>query len=70
MSETTTLIAFLIAAVLFVLAHWQARREREPGRLPLIPWTAVQFVALVGVVLLLAHLISIWSGHPLVGRRG
>ncbi len=70
MDDTTSYALFAGALVLLVLSGWQARREHVPGKLPLVPWTALQYLALVASILLLAHLVSIWTGHPLVGRRG
>ncbi len=70
MTEEISLIAFASAFVLLLLAVWQSHRARPPGQLPLIPWTGVQFVALTVCVLLLAHLVSLWTGKPLVGRAG
>lgn len=69
MSNSLSYWLFGIALVLLVLSAWRARRPHVPGQLPLIPWTAVQYVALVVFILMLAHLVSIWSGHPLIGRR-
>lgn len=68
--EIWTLLAFLFCIGLFVVAHLQSRRPYLPGRLPLVPWTGVQFAALILAVLLVGHLISLWSGTPFVGRRG
>ena len=45
-----------------------SRRPYEPGRLPLIPYAAVQFIGVVVILLMLAHLITIWTGTPFVGR--
>ena len=36
--------------------------------MPWIPYTALQFVAILVFVLMLAHLISLLTGTPLVGR--
>jgi len=70
MDETTSYWIFGTAMALLLLATWRARRPYEPGRLPIIPWNGVLYGSLVVAVLLLAHLISIWTGHPLIGRRG
>lgn len=64
-----TLVAFLVFAALFVVATIRARRPHEPGRLPIVPWTGVQFASIFIALLVLAHLITLWTGHPLVGRR-
>jgi hypothetical protein len=69
MSDATSYWLFGGSLVLLLLAVWRARRPYLPGQLPLVPWTAVQYVALVVFILMTAHLVSIWSGHPLIGRR-
>jgi len=70
MSEATSYWIFGTAVALLALAGWRARRPYEPGRLPVVPWTGVLYLSLVVALLVLAHLISIWTGHPLIGRRG
>ncbi len=70
MGETSSYWVFGIAVALLLLSSWRSRRDHAPGRLPLVPWTAIQYVSLVVAVLLLAHLISIWTGKPFLGRRG
>jgi hypothetical protein len=70
MDETVSLSVLGAAVVLLVLAVWQNRRERPPGKLPLIPWMGVQYVALVVVVLVGIHLVGLWTGQELKGRKG
>jgi len=70
MDETLSLSALGAAVVLLILAVWQTRRERPPGKLPLIPWMGVQYVALVVIILVGIHLVGLWTGQELKGRRG
>jgi len=70
MTETVSLIVLGCAAVLLVLATWQARRKREPGKLPIIPWVGVQYVCLVAMIIVAIHLVSLWTGQELKGRNG
>jgi hypothetical protein len=63
-----TLAALTAFGALFGFAAWRGRRPHEPGRLPLVPLGAVQFVALVGAVLMLAHLVTLLTGTPF-GRQ-
>jgi hypothetical protein len=66
MTETLAVLAAGVA--LFLFATYMARRPREPGELRYIPYGGVQFVALLIVILALAHVISLLTGQPLVGR--
>jgi len=68
MSLTSTLIVLLLALVVAGLANWRERRPRPLGDPPLVPYTAIQMVALVVVILMLAHVVSLLSGQPLTGR--
>jgi len=65
-----TLALLLTGAAAFAGATWRARRAREVFEVPLVPYGAVQFVALVLVVVMLAHLVTLASGQPFAGRLG
>ncbi|MEZ5670816.1 MAG: hypothetical protein R3F55_25955 [Alphaproteobacteria bacterium] len=41
-----------------------------PGRAWRVPYRAIGFVAIVAAFVLAAHLISLLTGHPFVGRMG
>lgn len=68
MSLELTLAILLGALGIAVLANWRERRPRELGRPPLVPAAAIQAVAIVVAILMLAHLVSLLTGHPLKGR--
>lgn len=68
MSLGLTLAILLGALALAALANWRERRPRELGRPPLVPATAIQAIAIVVVILMLAHLVSLLTGHPIKGR--
>ena len=63
-----TLILLAVGVIAFGLANYRSRQPRAPGNPPLIPFGAIQFVALVVVVLMLAHLVTLLTGQPLTGR--
>lgn len=56
----TVVIAFAFAA----LANWQMRRPFHRRWLPVVPWLGVQFLAVAIFLIMLAHLISLLTGHP------
>ena len=70
MSLIATLSVLAAAAAVFVLANLGARRPAAPGDPHLIPYGAIQFVALMTMVLMLAHLVSLLTGRPFAGRLG
>lgn len=68
MGLTATLIVMAVAGVVFVVALVRHRRPRELGEVSLLPYGGIQFLALVVAVLMAAHLISLVTGSPLIGR--
>lgn len=54
------------------LAALALARERRPRQLgmppPLVPTWLLLGLGLIGLVVGLAHLVSLWTGHPLRGR--
>ena len=70
MSLELTVILLIAAIGLSVLAWIMQRRPREGFDPLLVPWTAVQVVAVVIALLMAAHLVSLATGKPFTGRRG
>jgi hypothetical protein len=68
MSLTLTLVILAVCVAVLGIAQIRERRKYEPGRISLIPWVPLQFVAMIGMILMLAHLVSLLTGEPLVGR--
>jgi uncharacterized membrane protein YidH (DUF202 family) len=70
MDLSSTLIGLVISAAVFGWANWQQRREREPSDVSLIPFTLIQMVGVVAIVVMAGHLISLLTGVPFRGRMG
>jgi uncharacterized membrane protein YidH (DUF202 family) len=68
MSLSLTLIILAVCVAVLGIAQFRERRKYEPGRITLIPWVPLQFLAMMGMILMLAHLVSLLTGEPLVGR--
>lgn len=69
MSLPWTLLWLAGSTVLAALALVRERRPRELGTpLPLVPTWLLLGLGLIGLVVGLAHLVSLWTGHPLRGR--
>lgn len=70
MELSTTLIGIAAAAATFGWANWRQRKQREniPGEGILLPFTLIQMVAVVAVVVLVGHLISLATGVQFHGR--
>ncbi len=70
MDMTTTLVIMGIAAIVTGFANYKSRQPYEPGKLPWLPYNGLQFVGLIIVFLMAAHLITLITGKPFTGRRG
>ncbi len=65
---TMTIAVLAAGIVLFLFASYKARQPKEVGELRWIPYGGVQFVAILVIILALAHIVSLLTGQPLVGR--
>ncbi len=68
LSLTATLLILAACIAILVAGQIRERRRYKPGRVSLIPWVPLQFIAMLGVMLMLAHVISLLTGEPFVGR--
>jgi hypothetical protein len=68
MSLPVTLAIMAVAGVGLALSSWQARRPTDPGRPRLVPMGAIQFLSILVIVLMAAHLVSLLTGHTLTSR--
>ena len=68
MGLAVTLVILVLAVGLAAFANWQERRQRPVGNPPLVSYTAIQMLAIVAAILMAAHLVSLWTGHPLTSR--
>ena len=65
-----TIGALIIGCIMIAFANWKSRQPYNPGTLPLISYNGVQFIALIIVFLAAAHLITLLTGQPFLGRGG
>ena len=63
MTLTITLILIGIALAVLVVMNVLARRPAEFGKTRLFPYLGVQFVALVAVLYLAAHVLTLLGRH-------
>ena len=59
-----TIASLAIAFGFAALANWQMRRPFDRRWLPVVPWLGVQFIAVLVLLVMAAHLISLLTGHP------
>jgi hypothetical protein len=70
MSLTVTIAIIVVAALVFGLATYKARQPYEPGRPPTVPYLVIQFVAVLAIILMAGHLVTLLTGKPFTGRLG
>ena len=63
-----TLAGLAAAVILFLLATYMGRRPKADDELRWIPYSGVQFVAILIIVLAGAHLVTLLTGQQLIGR--
>ncbi|MBB3064473.1 MULTISPECIES: hypothetical protein [Limibacillus] len=70
MGLTATVVALAAFGVFMVFCNLMSRRETPPGQPRLIPYTGLQFIGLLGFILMLGHLVTLLTGKPFTGRQG
>ena len=65
-----TVLAMVIGLAVTGYANWKSRQKYELGEKPLMPWAGVQFIAMMIFFIAAAHMVSIVTGKPFVGRSG
>ena len=70
MSFIPTLVILGLAVVLVGFANYKSRQKPQPGQVRMVPYLGLQFLGILVVILMLAHLITLLTGKPFVGRMG
>jgi hypothetical protein len=70
LSLTATLAITVLIFALFGFANWRARQPAEPLKVRMINYHVVQMACIVVILLMAAHLITLFAGHPLTGQTG
>ncbi len=65
---TTTI--FCIGLVLTIIANVLSRRPRQPDRIWVVPYNALQFIGILTMIVMGAHLVTLLTGRPFTGRMG
>ncbi len=68
MTLTATLLALIATVGALGVTLWGVRRPYRPGRIWYVPWHGLMALALVLLLGLVAHLITLLTGQPLRPR--
>lgn len=60
----TTISVLVLAGGVFAWANWRARQPVELGRVRMMPYTAIMFAALLVVLLMVAHIMTLLGVEP------
>ncbi|GEQ97340.1 hypothetical protein JCM17844_09770 [Iodidimonas gelatinilytica] len=68
MTLFVTLSLMGVTLLVLALTTLLSRREYVPGKPPLVPYGFVQFVAILVLLMLAGHVITLVTGTPFKGR--
>jgi hypothetical protein len=69
LSLPVTLTVVTLSFAVFGFANWRARQPAEPLKVRMINYHVVQMACIIVILLMIAHLITIFAGHPLVAPQ-
>jgi hypothetical protein len=69
LSLTATLAIGVMCFAVFGFANWRARQPAEPLKVRMINYHVVQMVCIVVILLMAAHLVTIFAGKPVTGQQ-
>jgi hypothetical protein len=64
---TLAIIAFI--GVVFALANWRGRQPAQPLKVRMVNYHVVQMACIVLLLIMAAHLLTLWTGHPVTGQQ-
>jgi hypothetical protein len=67
-----TLTVIALIGVVFAFANWRARQPAEPLKVRLVTpsaYNVIQIGCIVALLLMAAHLVTLWTGHPMTGQQ-
>jgi TRAP-type C4-dicarboxylate transport system permease small subunit len=64
-----TFLGLAISGGLFAFAMIMSNRPIVPGEVRMFPYTALMFISIMAIIVLVGHLITLVTGTPLVGKR-
>ncbi len=64
-----TLVGLAISGGLFAFALIMSNRPIVPGEVRMFPYTALMFISIMAIIVLVGHLLTLLTGTPLVGKR-
>ncbi len=70
LSLPLTLTILVATMGLFAFAYWRGSRPAEPLKVRMVNYHVIQIACIVVVLLMVAHLVTLFFGQPLTPRGG
>ena len=70
LSLPVTLTILVLTLGMFAFANWRARQPAQPLKVRMVNYHVVQMICIIVVLLMAAHLVTLFSGQPLTPRGG
>ena len=70
LSLTATLAIVVVTFAVFGFANWRARQPAQPLKVRMIDYNVVQMVCIVVILVMAAHLVTLFAGRPVTGQSG
>lgn len=70
LSLIATLAITALAMGIFGFASWRAKQPAQPLKVRMVNYHVIQFASIVVVLLMAAHLVTLFAGHPVTGQAG
>ncbi len=67
---TVTLIVLTLVLIVFAFANWRARQPAQPLKVRMVNYHVVQMACIVVILVLSAHMLTLYAGHPVTGQGG
>jgi hypothetical protein len=63
-----TIITSMLVLIVFAYANWQARQPAQPLKVRMINYNVVQMACIVFMLVMAAHMLTLYAGHPVTGQ--
>jgi len=70
LSLTATVAVAVLSLGMFGFANWRARQPAQPLKVRMVNYHVVQMICIVVLLLMVAHLVTIFAGAPVTGQQG
>lgn len=60
----------MLVVIVFAFANWRARQPAQPLKVRMVNYHVVQMACIVVILVMAAHMLTLYAGHPVTGRGG